>query len=242
MICFIPSKARPQTNTYKLFEDVGIGVKHFVEPQDIGFYNVPNVVDIEKNDMGISYVRNFMLEYAKKNNHDWIIVCDDDISAFYEYVDGKNIKRDAAIWNDIHNRAKQLPFEIHGINNQQLIWTAKQKYAINKNSVEACVLMNVAKIDWDYDKDTKEDKDFVMKTIQNGHGVVKYLTLGFATPPVGSNKGGLHEKYAVNRDYKWAVKMAKKWHPFAKVYKTPKKIDVRINYKEFAKSLNKVVR
>jgi len=46
MICFIPTKGRLKTKTYKLFQDVGIEVKHFIEPQEIEKYNVPNKVSI----------------------------------------------------------------------------------------------------------------------------------------------------------------------------------------------------
>ena len=69
MICFIPTKNRVNTKTYKLFQDVGIEVKHFIEPKEIENYNVPNKVSILENNKGIGYVRNFMLEYAKKNNY-----------------------------------------------------------------------------------------------------------------------------------------------------------------------------
>jgi hypothetical protein len=242
MICCIPTKGRYNTNTYKLFEKAGIEVKHFIEPQEFDLYNVPNKVSIEKDNQGISYVRNFILRYAKKNNHNWIIMCDDDIKSFTEYRNKKNIKIDADIWNKIFEKVKKLPFELYGINNQQFIWTAKQDYVINKASVEAVILMNTEKIDWIYDKNTKEDKDFVMQTIKNGYGVIKFLKIGFNTPKVGSNKGGLHEKYKNKNDYKWAEKITKKWYPYTKLYKTNKKIDVRINYKEFAKSLNKIVK
>ena len=34
MICFIPTKARLNTKTYKLFEEAGIEVKHFIEPDE----------------------------------------------------------------------------------------------------------------------------------------------------------------------------------------------------------------
>ena len=242
MICFIPTKGRLNTKTYKLFEEAGIEVKHFIEPSEFYLYDVPNKINIQKDNQGISYVRNFMLQYAKENNHQWIIMCDDDINSFYEYRNGKNIKVGADVWINIFEKANQLPFELYGINNKQLIWTAKQDYVINKASVEACILMNVNKIDWNYSKDTKEDKDFALKTIKEGNGIVKFLKVGFSTPTVGSNKGGLHEKYKGKQDYKWAEKMTKKWHPYTKLYKTDKKVDVKINYKAFAKSLNKIIK
>ena len=53
MICYIPTKGRVNTKTYKLFEEVGIKVYHFIEPKEIDDYNVPNKVSIEKNDKEI---------------------------------------------------------------------------------------------------------------------------------------------------------------------------------------------
>lgn len=74
MICCIPTKGRPQTNTYKLFEQVGIKVFHFIEPSEIDRYNVPNKVDIQNNNNGIAYVRNYILTWAQNNNYDKIII------------------------------------------------------------------------------------------------------------------------------------------------------------------------
>ena len=75
MICFIPTKNRFKTKTYKLFKEAGIEFKHFIEPNEFDLYDVPNKININKNDQGISYVRNFMLNYARENKHDWVIFC-----------------------------------------------------------------------------------------------------------------------------------------------------------------------
>ena len=131
MICFIPTKGRLNTKTYKLFEDVGIEVKHFIEPQEIKKYKVPNKVSILENDKGIGYVRNFMLNYARENNHEWVLICDDDVTSFGIY-NGKTVKKTAGIWNDILEKAKKLPFELIGINYTQHAWHEKTSYSINK--------------------------------------------------------------------------------------------------------------
>jgi len=242
MICFIPTKGRINTTTYKLFEQVNIDVKHFIEPNEFDLYNVPNKVNIQQNNKGISFVRNFMLNYARENNYKWVIFCDDDINCFYRYENGKNVKISASFWHTIKGKANDLPFELYGINNKQLIWTSKNDYTINKKSVEACVLMNTKKIKWEYENNTKEDKDFALKTIKYGNGIVKFLKIGFSTPIVGSNKGGLHEDYKQNNDYKWAMSLYKNWRPFTKLYKNNKKVDVKIDFKKFANSLNKIVK
>jgi len=92
MICFIPTKNRVNTKTYKLFNEVGIEVKHFIEPQEIDLYTVPNKVSILENDKGIGYVRQFMLDYAKSNNFEWVLFCDDDVNSFGLY-NGKTHKK-----------------------------------------------------------------------------------------------------------------------------------------------------
>ena len=46
MICFIPTKGRYNTKTYKLFQEVGIQFKHFVEPDELHLYQVPNKISI----------------------------------------------------------------------------------------------------------------------------------------------------------------------------------------------------
>ena len=115
MICFIPTKGRFKTKTYRLFQEVGIEVKHFIEPQEIEKYKVPNKASILENDKGIGYVRNFMLNYARENNYDWVLICDDDVTSFGIY-NGKTIKQDASIWFNILEKAKKLPSWITTLN------------------------------------------------------------------------------------------------------------------------------
>lgn len=126
MICFIPTKGRFNTKTYKLFQEAGIDVKHFIEPQEIEKYNVPNKINILQNDKGISYVRNFMLDYAKKNNYEWVIICDDDVISFYIYKEKKNIKISIKELINYIEKGFSLPFEIIGFNYKQYIWVAKE--------------------------------------------------------------------------------------------------------------------
>lgn len=240
MICYIPSKGRPKTKTYKLFQEAGIEVIHFLEPQDYNNYNVPRKVNIEKDNKGITYVRNFMLDYAEKNSEKWVIFCDDDVTSFGVYK-GRTIKTGASIWNDILEKAKKLPFELIGINYTQHAWHEKKSYSINKKFAEVCVLMNISKIKWRYEDDTKEDRDFQLETIKNGYGVLRFNHYWFSCPNVGSNKGGLFDLYKQKRDKLWAEKLVKKWYPYAKIVIKNERVDAKIDIKGFAKSLNKDV-
>ncbi len=239
--CFIPTKNRPTTQTYKMFEDVGIKVYHFVEPQDYNIYEVPNKVSIEQNNKGITYVRNYMLKYAKNMGLDWVIFCDDDISHFGKF-DGKTKKSDANIWYDIYNKVKKLPFEIAGINFRQYAWSEKTTYSINKKFVHACILMNVSRVTWEYKENTKEDRDFQLQAIKYGAGVLRFNHYFYDTPNLGSNAGGLHEQYETKKDKVWAINLAKTWRPHTKLFNKKGRIDCKVNIKKIAEQYKKTIR
>lgn len=243
MICFIPSKSRPTTKTYKLFEQAGIDFKHFIEPQEIDNYLVPNKISILENNKGIGYVRNFMLDYARNNNHEWVIVCDDDVTSFGIY-NGKTIKKDASIWFDILDKAKKLPFEMIGINYTQHAWHEKTNYSINKKFAEVCVLMNVSKIKWNYrpEFNLKEDRDFALQTIKNGNGILRFNHIWFSCPDVGTNSGGLQDEYKAKRDEESAKKMCYEWNPFITLKKKGDRIDMKTDIKGLATYYKKVVK
>lgn len=235
MICFIPTKGRFKTQTYKLFEEVGIKVYHFIEPQEINLYNVPNPINIEKNNQGLVYVRNFMLQYAKKNNYEWIIICDDDVISFGIF-NGKTVKTNAGIWWKIFDKAKKLPFELIGINYSQHAWHEKNNYSINRNFADVCVLIHVSKICWEFDKNllVKVDRDFTLQTIQNGNGILRFNHYWFSCPDIGTNTGGLYDVYKNKKDEESSIKMCYKWHPFITIKRKKYRVDMKIDFKKFA--------
>lgn len=243
MICFILTKGRLNTKTYKLFQDVGIEVKHFIEPQEIEKYQVPNKVSILENDKGIGYVRNFMLNYARQNNYEWVIICDDDVVSFGIY-NGKTIKQDASIWFKILEKVNKLPFELIGINYTQHAWHEKTNYSINKKFAEVCVLMNVSKIKWNYrpEFNLKEDRDFALQTIKNGNGILRFNHFWFSCPDVGSNAGGLQSEYKLKKDEESAKKMCSEWHPFVTLKKKGNRIDMKTDIKELATYYKRIIK
>jgi hypothetical protein len=243
MICFIPTKGRLNTKTYKLFENVGIKVFHFIEPQEFEKYQVPNKISILENNKGIGYVRNFMLNYARQNNYDWVLICDDDVASFGIY-NGKTIKQDASIWFKILEKAKKLPFELIGINYTQHAWHEKTSYSINKKFAEVCVLMNVSKIKWNYrpEFNLKEDRDFALQTIKNGNGILRFNHYWFSCPDVGSNAGGLQDEYKAKKDEESAKKMCREWHPFVSLKKKGERLDMKTDIKALAIQYKKKVK
>jgi hypothetical protein len=240
MIVCIPSKGRTNTQTHKLFDKAGIKAYHFIEPQEIKSYSVPNKINIEKNNQGISYVRNFILDWAKANDHEWIIMCDDDVQDFGIY-NGKTIKTDANIWHEIFEKARLLPFELIGIQYRQHAWHEKKPFSINKSFVEVCVLINAFKCKWRYENDLKEDRDFVLQTIAKGNGILKLNRFYFGAPTVGTNAGGLQELYKQKKDSIAAENFVRKWHPYAKLTKKAERVDIKVDIAGFALSHGKRV-
>lgn len=244
MICFIPTKGRVNTKTYKLFQEVGIEVKHFIEPQEIENYQVPNKVSILENDKGIAYVRNFMLNYARKNKYDWVIICDDDVTDFGLAINNKCITKNAGVWFDIYNKVKNLPFELIGLNYRQHAWNETKNYSINKKFAEVCVLMNVSKIKWNYRQEfnLKEDRDFALQTIKYGNGILRFNKYFFNCPDVGKNTGGLQNEYKAKKDEESAKKMCYEWNPFVTIQKKDDRIDMKADIQSLANHYKKIIK
>ena len=63
----VPSKGRPNTLIHKKFFNTDkFEVYFFVEPADYDKYDVENKVNIEATDRGVSFVRNYILDWAQK--------------------------------------------------------------------------------------------------------------------------------------------------------------------------------
>lgn len=183
-----------------------------------------------------------MLNYAKQNNFDWIIMCDDDVTDFGEAINNKCVTTSADIWNKVLTKAKQLPFEIYGLNYRQHAWHEKNVYSINKSFVEVCVLLNVKKITWSYLKDfeLKEDRDFVLQCVKNGSGVVKFHKMFYNCPAVGK-PGGLYNEYQQKKDEQSAQKMCYEWHPYVVLTKKEERIDIKADIKGIANHYKKTI-
>ena len=184
-----------------------------------------------------------MLDYARKNDYEWVIICDDDVTSFGIY-DGKTKKLDASIWFDILEKAEKLPFELVGINYTQHAWHEKTSYSINKKFAEVCIMINIKKITWNYrgEFNLKEDRDFSLQTIKNGNGILRFNHYWFACPTVGTNNGGLFDEYKQKKDEASAKKMMHEWKPFIKLQKKGDRIDIKTDIKALATFYNKIIK
>jgi len=238
MIVCIPSLGRPQTWTHRLFEASGFTVYHFLEPQEIDHYEVPNKVNIEASGQGIAYVRNYIKSWAKERNHEHICVCDDDVTQFGKAIEGKCCRQpDASVLSKPFEYFKRSGFALGGINQRQWAWNENKNYKVNSGKVEQLHLLNLKRVHWDYDErcNGKEDKDFLMQCVNHGESFLFFPKVYLSSPVIGSNNGGLNAFYSEKADSRVAYRLANKWPEYSKIIKQNGRIDCRLNYKALAK-------
>ena len=237
---FIPSKNRPKkTFLLEQLEKNNLKFYYFIEPQDIkkylGVVSIKNIISIKKNDMGIAYVRNFILEYAQKNKIKKYWTLDDDINNFYYRENKKMIKEGIMVLEKVEKQFKNEKYGIFALEYQQFAWSAN-KDKVENSYMDCCVCIDSEKakeksIIYDNDVVLKEDRDFAMQFIKNGFNNARSTLFAFSCPKNGSNEGGLSEVYAIQGKEKAMVdKMVSKWGGdiCKKIIKKDGRVDVKI--------------
>ena len=166
----------------------------YLKNEDLKYYNF---IILPENDKGISYVRNYCLQWAYKMGWDWFWMIDDDINNFYKRENGKLIKDNNSLFQAeqiIDDKTAQISLEY-----QQFAWCANKDYILNSyNDVCVCINTKVCKeknIKYRPYVNLKEDRDFTMQIIKSGYNVKRYTLSAFGAPKNGSNEGGLKDMY-----------------------------------------------
>lgn len=237
MIVCIPTKGRPKTATYRLFEGSGFHVFHFIEPQEFEEYDVPNKVNIKDSDKGVTWVRNFINNWARQNNHQFICVCDDDITQFGVAQNQKAIKKpNADALKHIFEFFECGDFAMCGINQRQFAWSEKRNVCVNHGKFTSMVMLNLQKISWEY-RGHKEDLDFAMQCLDNRQNMVYFPKVFYSAPAIGSNAGGLHDWYEAKGDAKAAQDIVRLWPDYATIKEQFGRIDVKLDMKAKARDM-----
>lgn len=249
MLVCIPSKGRPGTLLPSKLQ--GLPYLVFVEPQDQAPYQaagISNLHALPANNQGISFVRNYILDYARNHNHDWVWMIDDDVSNFGIADSGKVTTKSAqTVLEGFQTIASRYQFPVNGINYRQYAWACSKagaRYRINVKTAEVCTLLFVPKITWKYRSrfNLKEDRDFCLQAVKHSSGIFFDSYSCFNCPNVGTNSGGLHSEYALKQDHEAAVRFAREWHPYVSVVKKAGRVDAKLDVKALALSLNRQVR
>lgn len=238
---FIPSKGRATgLKTSAHFEDKS-HVFVVVEPQDEAAYKEAghtNLLVLPKDNQGIAYVRNWILENAIKERLKRYWMMDDDITQFSEYAGAKGTK----ITGDLacYKAEKILVWGVPKLGQgameyTQFAWSQK-KEIVSPGYCDVAVLINpalVGNIRYRSEMNLKEDRDFTLQILASGVLTARSGKIAFAAPKNGSNAGGLADEYAkLGREAEASKRMIKAWPGVCSDnVKNDGRPDVKINWK-----------
>lgn len=240
---FIPTKNRlDKPKTYTILKELGLNPILVIEPQEeskaieLGF----NYLLLDDNDRGITYARNFILNHARKNKYDFIVMMDDDIDYF---------KR---VFPDIHKGVKDNTAFIDALKYflkakncgtmqySQFGWCQNKDVVYNK-SLEVVHFLYMPQLERiNYTENTVEDKDFALQLIFAGYKPFMLNWYCFQVPSIGTNKGGLYDLYNSGKTAIWAQNFLDKWGPdITKVFREKNgRINIKINWNVVKKILD----
>ena len=238
---FVPSKNRPHTKIVERWAPAGITPLIFVEPQDAEAYEGLPIEVLPKNNQGLVYSRNYILNYARENGVEWFCMCDDDIENFSEVIGGRARTRDANIVLQVWSLAKKFNLGLTGLAYRQYGWSEKKPIRLNTKLPEVCVIIQTKRMTHNYrpDLELKEDRDFAMNAIRNRAGVAVCSRYCIQVPNIGSNAGGLQDAYRNEEAYLQAVKnFVSHWPKYSKIVKRKGRYDLKIEPRKLARDTN----
>lgn len=195
---YIPTKNRSQYNyTPALLEKEGI--RHFlvVEPQDYEAYvksfGAERVLQMPKNDQGISYARNFIKDHSKSKGEARHWQLDDDIRRYLILPDGKKEPTTARnALTLIEDVAENIAnFGIASPISFVFAYKERVTLAFNKTCYDTVLVNNETPIRWrDH---IVEDLDYALQCLESGLVTLSFKKLAIDTFATGSIKGGNQE-------------------------------------------------
>lgn len=212
MNIYIPSKGRPNCKTYSMLKECHYdGAIVVVEPQDKDKYKsagITNLLVLEKNDKGIGFARQSILQHARKSKEEWFWMLDDDITGMFVWNGQKLVKYGAlAVLTLALQEAQKMPnLAVAGLDFRQFAWSHKGK-PIKNTQVCAAVLINTKRTSLlSYPNHLMEDRDFCIQAILSGYETVRFTKYAFNTPPMGKEEGGCQMMSNRPKEMKRAVK------------------------------------
>lgn len=200
----IASKGRPLNSpTIKNLVAEKIKPTVFLELSDVDGYEAAYGSDItifilEKSNQGIGYVRQTILDTARRHGYQYYWTLDDDITRMYEIINHVSTKNGfghcLSASEELLKTIKNLA--VGGMEYNQFAWAASKRFAFN-GYCEVATFVNVknCKVNYRPKVNLKEDRDFVLQSLALGYVSARTSQYAFAAPKNGSNKGGLFDEY-----------------------------------------------
>lgn len=201
----IPSKGRAgKSATIKNLVEEGIRPIVVVEPQEVEIYEAAyrgtvEIMMLGKDNGGIGFARQSILQYARTKGFDYYWTLDDDINSCFQIIEGKSCKVSFGTCLEGAER------ELRGIKNlavgaleyNQFAWSQKKPFSFN-SYCEVATFVNIKNtrlVNYRSAVNLKEDRDFVLQSLANGYVSARTSWWAFGAPKNGSNKGGLYDEY-----------------------------------------------
>ena len=189
----ILSKGRPNFSASKVFKNPIV----FVEPQDMESYQKYNpdmtLINIRKDNQGIVYVRNFILDYMGEE-----VFCksDDDIESFYQREGTKFVPVSSDIvLGEIEKFMSENNIAACGLPPKQTSWYYKGLVKKNMKIFNIIFLNGFLLKPLRYDENISngQDIDLCFQLIRSGRGSYGYFKFAYQNASGGSLEGGLQD-------------------------------------------------
>jgi len=240
---FIATKGRAgNSNIIKQIDNDKGNLFLFIEPQEIEiyerFYKNAKIINIEKNNNGLAYVRNFMLQYAIKEKLNLYWNLDDDVT-LYKVENGKLLKENHNILYEAEKLFKDdETIAQASLEYCQFAWCSSNQLDYNRycDCVVAIKPYLCKDLFFDEKAVLKLDRDFTIQVISSGLKTLKINKYAFKCPKNGSNKGGLFDVYKLGVEQANSEYMQNKWgeNICLSIVKKDGRNDVRINWKNIS--------
>jgi len=232
----VPSKGRAATATTPKILDGQCTL--FVEPQDraeyVARWQNTAIVELPANDQGIVYVRQYMLEWARKKGLAWIWVLDDNLRGLGRVKNRRIQKGDAKtiLWEAEAAQTFAARVGLIGLQYQQYAWATTRLYDFNRLTACCILIRTDTGINYRYGTDTKEDVDFCLLHLTQGWASVLWSSLAMCKPVIaGRKRGGLEQAYRAGEDIAASRHLVSLWPGICRLARKRGRLDIRVNWK-----------
>lgn len=208
-VCIVSKDRSDTCTTHTLLDFEGVKWFYMVEPKDYDAYvarfGKSKVINIEQNDKGIYYVRNYCIEWSKKNGYDKHWQVDDDLRSLHyrpmNFIkgirDSTRIENPSSMLSYIEDISiKCVNYGAGCLTHDGFAFSKKNDVDINK--MIYCFQLINNSIKSRYQPHTSEDVDFSVRILKEGYVTMVFNKYSFRTPASGSLKGGCNSSI----DYK----------------------------------------
>ena len=176
---------------------------------------------LDANDKGVAYVRNFCLEHARSNGHEYHWQLDDNIKKFMTCLDGNTKTANP------YKSFRYIEAEVAKYSNVAAACFSHQAFAwsnwhrdVAVNQMMYCCMLIRTSVRARFKHGTAEDVDFSVRMLMEGWCTIQFWRHLIMKPQSGSQRGGCSiSEYAVSGREKRNKTLESDWPEWFEEYK-----------------------